>query len=67
MAERQDSHYPGGISKAGGGAPREDAAPPLPMHHRVKLGQFDAASSNPNGVGMPSTDNKIANNQGKTW
>lgn len=66
MADRQDSHYPGGKATAPG-APREDAAPPLPMHHRIKLGHFDAGSENPNGVGKPSTENKIANNQRKTW
>jgi hypothetical protein len=65
--DRQDSHFTGGAAKTQGGAPREEAAPPLPMHHRVKLGHFDAAATNPNGVGMPSTENKIANDQRKTW
>lgn len=66
MADRQDSHFQGGAAKQGS-APSEQAAPPLPMHHRVKLGHFDAASSNPNGEGMPSTALKVANNQGKTY
>jgi hypothetical protein len=66
MADKQDSHYPGGTATAPG-APREDAAPPLPMHHRVKLGHFDAAATNPFGTGMPSKDLKIANNDRKTY
>lgn len=65
-ANRQDSHFQGGKATAPG-MPSEPAAPPLPMHHRVKLGHFDAAADNPFGTGKPSTENKIANNERKTW
>ncbi len=47
--KKSDSHRP-----ASGGAPKEDAKPPLPMHHRLKLGQTDG-TSDPYGDGQPSS------------
>lgn len=45
---------------------REDrAGGPVPLHHRLKLGEN--VVDDPQGVGRPSTDVKIANSGRKTW
>jgi hypothetical protein len=47
----------------GGG---DEVSGPVPMHHRLRLGQTDGATD-PNGAGTPSRDNRQPNNEGKTW
>lgn len=66
MADRQDSHYPGGATGGKSGASAEKRVPgPVPMHHRLKLGEGDG-SSNPFGDGEPSKVSTVQNGK-KGW
>jgi hypothetical protein len=41
--------------------------PPTKQHHRLALGEKVTGMSNPNGAERGPTDNRIGNNQGKTY
>lgn len=59
---QNDSHLVGQKSAQRG---EDRPAGPVPMHHRLKLGQ--SVVDDPQGDGRPSTEVKIANSGRKTW
>jgi hypothetical protein len=59
-----DSHIKTNHGRAA--SPKEPVHGPVPMHHRLKLGQTDGVT-NPQGAGNPSTVPTATAGGRKTW
>lgn len=49
------------------GDKQNPAAGAVKQHHRMAMGEKITGTSNPNGAKSGPTDNRIANNEGKTY
>lgn len=56
MAETKHTDRPTNAKAAGGAAPKEQIEGPVPMHHRLRLGQTDG-QHNVFGADEPKTGN----------